>query len=217
MKFGYKMKSTGTKGAISKSLNTLMNECAGKKEQKLIETVALRAMMKAKYSVHNIGHYGLAFDYYTHFTSPIRRYPDTMVHRLLTRYQQGGRSANKQHYEELCEHSSDMELVAQNAERDSIKYKMVEFMADKLGEVYDAHISGIQSYGIYCEIDENHCEGMVPMRDLDDDYYDFDEKNYCLVGRRHHHKYQLGDAVRIRVAKANIEKKQLDFTIEGKS
>ena len=171
--------------------------------------------MKAKYSVHNIGHYGLAFDYYTHFTSPIRRYPDTMVHRLLTKYQQGGRSANKQHYEELCEHSSDMELVAQNAERDSIKYKMVEFMADKVGEVYDAHISGIQSYGIYCEIDENHCEGMVPMRDLDDDYYDFDEKNYCLVGRRHHHQYQLGDAVRIRVAKANIEKKQLDFTIES--
>ncbi len=213
IKFGYKMKSTGTKGAISRSLNTLMNECAGKKEQKLIETVALRAMMKAKYSVHNIGHYGLAFDYYTHFTSPIRRYPDTMVHRLLTKYQQGGRSANKQHYEELCEHSSDMELVAQNAERDSIKYKMVEFMADKVGEVYDAHISGIQSYGIYCEIDENHCEGMVPMRDLDDDYYDFDEKNYCLVGRRHHHQYQLGDAVRIRVAKANIEKKQLDFTI----
>ena len=215
IKFGYKMKSTGTKGAISRSLNTLMNECAGKKEQKLIETVALRAMMKAKYSVHNIGHYGLAFDYYTHFTSPIGRYPDTMVHRLLTKYQQGGRSANKQHYEELCEHSSDMELVAQNAERDSIKYKMVEFMADKVGEVYDAHISGIQSYGIYCEIDENHCEGMVPMRDLDDDYYDFDEKNYCLVGRRHHHQYQLGDAVRIRVAKANIEKKQLDFTIES--
>ncbi len=215
IKFGYKMKSTGTKGAISRSLNTLMNECAGKKEQKLIETVALRAMMKAKYSVHNIGHYGLAFDYYTHFTSPIRRYPDTMVHRLLTTYQQGGRSANKQHYEELCEHSSDMELVAQNAERDSIKYKMVEFMADKVGEVYDAHISGIQSYGIYCEIDENHCEGMVPMRDLDDDYYDFDEKNYCLVGRRHHNQYQLGDAVRIRVAKANIEKKQLDFTIES--
>ena len=213
VKFGYKMKSTGTKGAISRSLNALMSECAGKKEQKLIETVALRAMMKAKYSVHNIGHYGLAFDYYTHFTSPIRRYPDTMVHRLLTKYQQGGRSANKQHYEELCEHSSDMELVAQNAERDSIKYKMVEFMADKVGEVYDAHISGIQSYGIYCEIDENHCEGMVPMRDLDDDYYDFDEKNYCLVGRRHHHQYQLGDPVRIRVAKANIERKQLDFTI----
>ena len=213
VKFGYKLKTEGTKGAISKSLNTLMDECAGKREQKLIETVALRAMMKAKYSVHNIGHYGLAFDYYTHFTSPIRRYPDTIVHRLLTKYQSGGRSANKDHCEELCEHCSDMELVAQSAERDSIKYKVVEFMSDKLGNVYDAHISGIQSYGIYCEIDENHCEGMVPMRDLDDDYYDFDEKNYCLVGRRHHHKYQLGDVVRIKVAGTNLEKKQLDFTI----
>lgn len=213
VKFGYKMKSTSTKGAISKSLNSLMDQCQGKREQNLIETVALRAMMKAKYSVHNIGHYGLAFDYYTHFTSPIRRYPDTMVHRLLTRYQAGGRSANKDHYEELCEHCSDMEIVAQNAERDSIKYKMVEFMGDKLGNVYDAHISGIQSYGIYCEIDENHCEGMVPMRDLDDDYYDFDERNYCLVGRRRHHKYQLGDPIRIKVAKADLEKRQLDFTL----
>lgn len=213
VKFGYKMKTAGTKGAITKSLNKLMDDCQGKKEQKLIETVALRAMMKAKYSVHNIGHYGLAFDYYTHFTSPIRRYPDTMVHRLLTKYQQGGRSANKEHYEELCEHCSDMELVAQNAERDSIKFKMVEFMADKIGEEYDAHISGIQSYGIYCEIDDNHCEGMVAMRDLDDDYYDFDERNYCLVGRRYHHKFQLGDPVRIRVARANVERRQLDFEI----
>ena len=134
-KFGYKLKTAGTRGAISKSLNTLMEGCAGRGEQKLIETVALRAMMKAKYSVHNIGHYGLAFDYYTHFTSPIRRYPDTIVHRLLTRYQQGGRSANKDHYEELCEHCSDMELVAQNAERDSIKYKMGECMEDQIGEV----------------------------------------------------------------------------------
>ena len=216
VKFGYKMKTAGTKGAISKSLNTLMDECQGKKEQKLIETVALRAMMKAKYSVHNIGHYGLAFDYYTHFTSPIRRYPDTMVHRLLTRYQQGGRSANKEHYEELCEHCSDQELIAQNAERDSIKYKMVEYMGEFVGEEFDAHISGIQSYGIYCEIDENHCEGMVQMRDLDDDYYDFDEKNYCLVGRRHHHKYQLGDPIRIKVAKANVEKRQLDFVLADK-
>ena len=213
VKFGYKLKTAGTKGAISKSLNSLMDDCQGKKEQKLIETVALRAMMKAKYSTHNIGHYGLAFDYYTHFTSPIRRYPDTMVHRLLTKYQDGARSANQEKYEELCEHCSDMETVAQQAERDSIKYKMVEFMADKVGETYDAHISGIQSYGIYCEIDENHCEGMVPMRDLDDDYYDFDEKNYCLVGRRHHHKYQLGDSIRIKVARANIEKRQLDFAL----
>jgi len=213
VKFGYKMKTSGTKGAISKSLNALMDNCQGKKEQKLIETVALRAMMKAKYSTHNIGHYGLAFDYYTHFTSPIRRYPDTMVHRLLTKYQNGGRSANQDKYEELCEHSSDMEQVAQQAERDSIKYKMVEFMGDKVGEEFDAHISGIQSYGIYCEIDENHCEGMVPMRDLDDDYYDFDERNYCLVGRRHHQKYQLGDPIRIKVARANLEKRQLDFVI----
>ena len=213
-KFGYKLKTAGTKSAISRSLNALMADCEGKAEQNLIQTVALRAMMKARYSVHNIGHYGLAFDYYTHFTSPIRRYPDTMVHRLLTRYQQGGRSANKEHYEEMCEHSSDMEQLAANAERDSIKYKMVEFMADKIGNVYEAHISGIQSYGIYCEIDENHCEGMVPMHDLDDDYYDFDERNYCLVGRRHHNKYQLGDPVTIRVARANIEKRQLDFTLE---
>ena len=213
VKFGYKMKTSGTKGAISKSLNALMDGCQGKKEQKLIETVALRAMMKAKYSTHNIGHYGLAFDYYTHFTSPIRRYPDTMVHRLLTKYQDGARSANQDKYEELCEHCSDMELVAQQAERDSIKYKMVEFMVDKVGETYDAHISGIQSYGIYCEIDENHCEGMVPMRDLDDDYYEFDEKNYCLIGRRHHHKYQLGDSIRIKVARTNIEKRQLDFSL----
>ena len=213
VKFGYKVKTDGTKGAMARSLNKLMDDCDGRPEAKMIQSVALRAMMKAKYSVHNIGHFGLAFDYYTHFTSPIRRYPDTMVHRLLTRYANGGRSANEKHYEELCEHCSEMELVAQNAERDSIKYKMVEFMAEKLGETYDAHISGITSYGIYAEIDENHCEGMIPMRYLGDDYYDFDERNFCLIGRRHHHKYQLGDAIRIQVAKANLEKKQLDFTV----
>ena len=211
--FGYKLKTSGTKGAISRSLNALMDAANGTKEQKLIESVALRAMMKAKYSTHNIGHYGLAFDYYTHFTSPIRRYPDTMVHRLLTRYQDGGRSANQEHYEELCEHSSDMEQTAANAERDSIKYKMVEFMGDKIGEIYDAHISGIQSFGIYAEIDENHCEGLISMHDLKGDYYEFDEKNYQLVGRRHHTKYQLGDPIRIQVARANLEKRQLDFTI----
>lgn len=213
VKFGYKVKTDGTKSAMARSLNKLMDDCNDKPEAKMIQSVALRAMMKAKYSVHNIGHFGLAFDYYTHFTSPIRRYPDTMVHRLLTRYANGGRSANEKHYEELCEHCSEMELVAQNAERDSIKYKMVEFMADKVGETYDAHISGITSYGIYAEIDENHCEGMIPMRDLGDDYYDFDEHNFCLVGRRHHHKYQLGDAIRIQVARADLEKKQLDFTV----
>ncbi len=213
VKFGYKVKTDGTQGAIARSLNKLMDETEGKREQKAIQAVALRAMMKAKYSVHNVGHFGLAFPYYTHFTSPIRRYPDTMVHRLLTKYQAGGRSANEKHCEELCEHCSDMEVIAQNAERDSIKYKMVEFMGDKLGQEFDAHISGITSYGIYAEIDENHCEGMVPMRDLNDDYYDFDERNFCLKGRRHHHKYQLGDPVRIKVARADLEKRQLDFVL----
>ena len=213
MRFGYKMKSTSTKGATARALNTLMDECEGKAESNIIQRIALRAMMKAKYSTHNIGHFGLAFDYYTHFTSPIRRYPDTMVHRLLTRYAEGGKNANQDKYEELCEHSSQMEQIAANAERDSIKYKMVEFMGEHLGEEYDAHVSGITSYGIYAEIDENHCEGMIPMRDLKDDDYEFDERNFCLVGRRHHNKYQLGEPVRIKVAKANLEKKQLDFTI----
>ncbi len=212
-RFGYKVKTSGTRAAISRSLNTLMDQSQGKGEQKLIEMIALKAMMKAKYTVHNIGHYGLAFDYYTHFTSPIRRYPDTMVHRLLTRYQNGGRSANKEYYEEQCKHSSEMEQIAQSAERESIKYKMVEFMSEFIGEEFDAHISGIQSYGLYCEIDDNHCEGLVSMHNLDDDYYEFDEKNFTLVGRRHHRRYTLGDAVRIRVVKANIDKRQLDFEL----
>ena len=211
--FGLKVKTDGTRKAMIKSINKLMDDVDGKREGKLVQSVALRAMMKAKYTTHNIGHFGLGFDYYTHFTSPIRRYPDPMVHRLLTRYQHGARSANEKHYEDLCEHCSDMEQVAQNAERDSIKYKMVEFMGDKIGETYDAHISGVTSYGIYAEIDENHCEGMVPMRDLDDDYYEFDEKNFLLRGRRHHHKYQLGDPIRITVAKANLERRQLDFSL----
>ncbi len=213
-KFGYKMKSLSTRGEISRSLNRLMDECQGRREEKLVQMVTLRAMMKAYYSVHNIGHFGLAFDYYTHFTSPIRRYPDTMVHRLLTRYEQGAPSANKQYYEELCEHSSNMEVIATNAERDSIKYKAVEYMGDKIGETFDAHISGITSYGIFCEIDSNHCEGMVAMRDLSDDYYEYDDRNYCLRGRRHGNVYRLGDPVRIRVERANLERKQLDFVLE---
>ena len=212
-RFGYKLKTTGSKVKIAESLNSLMDSCAGKGEQKLIEMVALRSMMKAKYSVHNIGHFGLAFDYYTHFTSPIRRYPDTMVHRLMTDYQQGAKSANAEYYEELCEHSSEMEVIAIQAERASIKYKEVEFLSDKIGEEFQATIVGIAEWGIYCEIDENHCEGMVPMREFDDDYYYFDEKNYCLVGSRYHYKYSLGDSIKIIIQKANLEKRQVSFAL----
>ncbi len=212
-KFGYRLRTEGTKTEVSKSLNKLLDDVKGHKEENLVETVALRAMMKARYSVHNIGHYGLMFDYYTHFTSPIRRYPDTMVHRLLARYMAGGRSVNAEKCEELCEHASDMEQLAAKAERASIKYKQVEFMADRIGQEYDGTVSGVTEFGLYVEINENKCEGMIPLRDLEGDYYEFDERNYCLRGRKHHKVYAIGDPVRIRVARANIERKQLDFAL----
>lgn len=215
-RFGYKIRTSGSKTEISKSINRLLDDIKNKKEQNLVETVSLRAMQKARYSTHNIGHYGLAFDYYTHFTSPIRRFPDMMVHRLLTRYLAGGRTVQEAKYEELCDHSSEMEQIAANAERASVKYKQVEFMGERLGMEFDGVISGVTEWGLYVELNENKCEGMIPMRDLGDDYYDFDEKNYCLTGRRHRKKFSLGDPVTIKVARANLEKKQLDFALVEK-
>ena len=212
-RFGYRLRTSGTKTDVSKSINHLLDDIQGKKEENLIETVSIRAMQKARYSTHNIGHYGLAFDYYTHFTSPIRRFPDMMVHRLVTKYMDGGRSVSETKYEDLCDHSSNMEQIAANAERASIKYKQVEFMSEHLGQTYHGVISGVTEWGLYVELNENKCEGMIPIRDLDDDYYEFDEKNYCLRGRRKNRIYSLGDAITIKVARANLEKKQLDFAL----
>ena len=212
-RFGYKLKTDGSKNEITRSINRLLDDAKGRPEENLIETLAVRSMQKARYSTENIGHYGLAFAYYSHFTSPIRRYPDMMAHRLLVRYADGGRSVPKDACEEECDHCSQMEQLAANAERASIKYKQVEFMSDKIGQVFDGVISGVTEWGLYVELNDNKCEGLVPMRDLDDDFYDFDEANYALVGRRRHRTYRLGDPITITVEHANLERKQLDFRL----
>ncbi len=216
-RLGQVLITQGNRITIAKSLNHLLSAAKGQRWENLIETVSLRAMQKARYSTYNIGHYGLAFDYYTHFTSPIRRYPDLMVHRLLTLYEDDPtHSVSQKRYEEFCTHSSDMEQLAAQAERASIKYKQVEFMADKLGAEFDAHISGVSEFGIFAEIDENKCEGFISVQTLGNEAFDYDEDNFTLIGRQSHHRFVLGDAIRIRVAAANLLRKQLDYEFVSK-
>ena len=212
-RFGYKLKTVGAHREVNRSMNQMLLGSKGKGEENMLATIAMRAMAKAVYSTVNVGHYGLAFDYYTHFTSPIRRYPDMMVHRLLAHYLDGGRAVNAEKLEEKCKHSSDMEQLAANAERASIKYKQVEYLGERLGQVYKGKVSGVTEWGLYVELDDNMCEGLVPIRDLEDDYYELDEKNFRLIGRRTNRTYQLGDAVTVQIARADLVKKQLDFAL----
>lgn len=211
-KLGYKIRLS-TERSLAKSFNELFEKVHGKGEENLVETLAVRTMAKAEYSTQNIGHYGLAFPYYTHFTSPIRRYPDLMVHRLLQRYLDKKPSASADEYEEKCNHSSEMERKAQDAERSSIKYKQAEYMADKIGQEFDGLISGVSKYGIFVEIKENKCEGMIRLQDMDDDFYYLDEDNYKVIGHRNQKQYKLGDPIRIRVKNIDIRKKQLDYEL----
>lgn len=213
-RFGYKI-STKSDKETAKSLNFLMEDVEGKKEQNVLTQLAIRSMAKAIYTTKSSSHYGLAFDHYTHFTSPIRRYPDVMVHRLLMHYLEGGQSANAEHYEKLCQHSSQMEKKASDAERASVKYKQAEFLKDQVGEVYAGVISGVTEWGMYVEIIENKCEGMIRLREIADDFYTLDEKNYAIIGQRKKKVYQLGDEVKIRVKNVDLARKQIDFALVG--
>ncbi|WP_299332855.1 RNB domain-containing ribonuclease [uncultured Psychroserpens sp.] len=214
-RFGYKLNFKDRK-SVSSSLNNLLKEVVGKKEQNLVDTLTIRTMSKAEYSTHNIGHYGLAFDYYSHFTSPIRRYPDVMAHRLLQHYLDGGKSVSEDVYEDKCNHSSNMENLATKAERDSIKYMQIRFMEDHKDEAFVGVISGVTDWGIYVEIISNKCEGMVSVRDMKDDHYAFDEDHYAMIGKNSKTMYQLGDEVVVKVKNTDLVKKHLDFTLIGK-
>jgi ribonuclease R len=211
-RFGYKI-NMKTDKEIAKSLNYLMEDVEGKKEQNILTQLAIRSMAKAIYTTKKTSHYGLAFDYYTHFTSPIRRYPDVMVHRLLALYLDGGKSANEEEYETASSHSSAMEKRAADAERASIKYKQAEYLEENVGSIFTGIISGVTEWGMYVEIIENKCEGMIRLRDITDDFYVLDEKNYCIVGQRKHKKYQLGDEVQVKVKKVDLSKRQIDFSL----
>src|ERR1700744_3011194 len=211
-RFGYRINMKSDR-EIAKSLNFLMEDVEGKKEQNVLTHLAIRSMAKAIYTTKSSSHYGLAFDHYTHFTSPIRRYPDVMVHRLLFHYLNGGQSANADHYEKLCQHSSQMEKKAADAERASVKYKQAEYLQDQIGKVFEGVISGVTEWGMYVEIIENKCEGMIRLRDISDDFYTLDEKNYAIIGQRKKKVYQLGDEVKIRVKNVDLTKKQIDFSL----
>jgi len=211
-RFGYQLDTENVKG-LPAAMNKLMDDVSGKKEQNIIETLALRSMAKAVYSTENIGHYGLAFSHYTHFTSPIRRYPDMMVHRLLSKYLEKQAPRDPEKYSKMCEYSSKMERLATDAERASIKYKQVEFMSDKIGKVFEGVISGVTEWGIYVEIIENQCEGMIAIRELQDDYFEYDEENYSIKGRNSGKVYMLGDKISVEVAKADLQKRQLDYRL----